>query len=305
MNSPDDFEICSSTEQAEKLGLDSYDCAHTAAANTFYATKIGSDNLIAGCGDVAAFDALPVRRNNNVRPFSLAIEKELLAASRGSWRMRSDSSSAMNGVLKTSVVGGGVLCCAITDLDEVVYISVAQILLELIVFVMLFAFFTLCVIKSMALCCSLCSRRRSCCGCPMCARCCPDGIIRVCGCRIPTSCAACVHLRAMRDIEKIQCKAFAKFGGDEISENSAHCVICLDDYAAADKVIKLKCSHHFHRECGQKWLVEHQECPICRQCFKTAKDQRINAMKDVENLEMKDIEMNSNAVAQSGGPGNI
>uniref|UniRef100_M4BMH0 RING-type domain-containing protein n=2 Tax=Hyaloperonospora arabidopsidis (strain Emoy2) TaxID=559515 RepID=M4BMH0_HYAAE len=50
----------------------------------------------------------------------------------------------------------------------------------------------------------------------------------------------------------------------QTSERHSECVICLSDYEKDDKVLALPCGHMFHKECGMKWLVEHNICPTCR-----------------------------------------
>lgn len=51
---------------------------------------------------------------------------------------------------------------------------------------------------------------------------------------------------------------------DETSK-SERCLVCLDDFTPKQPVRVLKCSHVFHVECVDRWLVEaHNSCPICR-----------------------------------------
>jgi hypothetical protein len=42
------------------------------------------------------------------------------------------------------------------------------------------------------------------------------------------------------------------------------CVICADNFAAGQEVVKLPCRHVFHCECVFTWLDKHSTCPICR-----------------------------------------
>jgi hypothetical protein len=44
------------------------------------------------------------------------------------------------------------------------------------------------------------------------------------------------------------------------------CVICLKTYTDQDEVIHLPCvkSHFFHDGCIRTWLVDHNNCPLCR-----------------------------------------
>lgn len=50
--------------------------------------------------------------------------------------------------------------------------------------------------------------------------------------------------------------------GDDESEEDV-CAICLDD-TSAKKAVVLRCSHRFHAECVQDWMVQKAECPSCR-----------------------------------------
>ena len=48
------------------------------------------------------------------------------------------------------------------------------------------------------------------------------------------------------------------------------CVICLNPYEKGEEVswsMNNRCNHLFHRECIVEWLVEHDDCPICRNNF--------------------------------------
>ncbi len=43
------------------------------------------------------------------------------------------------------------------------------------------------------------------------------------------------------------------------------CAVCLADYQNNEKLQQLPiCSHAFHKECIDQWLVNHSTCPICR-----------------------------------------
>jgi hypothetical protein len=45
------------------------------------------------------------------------------------------------------------------------------------------------------------------------------------------------------------------------------CPICLKDYQVDEEIAfspNSNCSHAFHRECIEEWLLRHEECPCCR-----------------------------------------
>lgn len=42
------------------------------------------------------------------------------------------------------------------------------------------------------------------------------------------------------------------------------CPICSEDYTVGCKVLKLPCTHYFHKDCVFPWLEMKQNCPICR-----------------------------------------
>lgn len=43
------------------------------------------------------------------------------------------------------------------------------------------------------------------------------------------------------------------------------CTICYCDMAVGEQVRKLTCSHHFHKDCVDEWLLRHyRRCPLCQ-----------------------------------------
>lgn len=51
-------------------------------------------------------------------------------------------------------------------------------------------------------------------------------------------------------------------------KNPFDCAICLSEFEPEDKLRLLpKCSHAFHMECIDTWLLSHSTCPICRACL--------------------------------------
>uniref|UniRef100_A0A1I7WIR5 RING-type E3 ubiquitin transferase n=1 Tax=Heterorhabditis bacteriophora TaxID=37862 RepID=A0A1I7WIR5_HETBA len=67
-----------------------------------------------------------------------------------------------------------------------------------------------------------------------------------------------------QDIEKCTEKIqFIKDG--EVPENETErCTVCLCDFETGEEVRNLRCTHIFHVNCIDKWLVYNKKCPVCR-----------------------------------------
>ncbi|EAY87815.1 hypothetical protein OsI_09234 [Oryza sativa Indica Group] len=53
--------------------------------------------------------------------------------------------------------------------------------------------------------------------------------------------------------------------GGEDGKDPFDCAVCLCEFAADDQLRLLpKCSHAFHLECIDTWLLSHSTCPLCR-----------------------------------------
>ena len=46
--------------------------------------------------------------------------------------------------------------------------------------------------------------------------------------------------------------------------NEPTCIVCLEAYAAGERIKFLRCGHHYHSECLQGWLCLRVNCPTCR-----------------------------------------
>lgn len=52
---------------------------------------------------------------------------------------------------------------------------------------------------------------------------------------------------------------------DRNIDTSINCIICLEDYAHGENLIKsIHCPHIFHEDCIMEWLEKHDVCPVCR-----------------------------------------
>jgi len=50
-----------------------------------------------------------------------------------------------------------------------------------------------------------------------------------------------------------------------MDNESSLCTICLAEYSLNDSLRALPCKHHFHTACIDRWLKDHDTCPLCVQ----------------------------------------
>lgn len=48
-----------------------------------------------------------------------------------------------------------------------------------------------------------------------------------------------------------------------LEESDSSCAVCLADYVCRDRLRRLPCGHHFHRQCADRWLRRSKRCPLC------------------------------------------
>lgn len=73
----------------------------------------------------------------------------------------------------------------------------------------------------------------------------------------------------------------------DLEENAENCCsICLDEYAPGDKISRAKnissCQHLFHEHCIISWLMNNDNCPICRISYFAA---NIDSNEDAKEAE--------------------
>ena len=52
----------------------------------------------------------------------------------------------------------------------------------------------------------------------------------------------------------------------KIGKTKKNCVICVKPFEKGEKIYRvLKCSHIYHKDCFEPWLVERDSCPMCRE----------------------------------------
>eukprot|EP01134_Creolimax_fragrantissima_P006945 CFRG6945T1 len=47
------------------------------------------------------------------------------------------------------------------------------------------------------------------------------------------------------------------------------CAVCIEDFVEDDKLRRLPCTHVFHRDCIDPWLIENSTCPYCKMDYIT------------------------------------
>ena len=52
---------------------------------------------------------------------------------------------------------------------------------------------------------------------------------------------------------------------DVSQDNCSTCSICLSDFQPQDLMLRLPCSHFYHKTCVSMWFSQHNSCPLCKQ----------------------------------------
>ncbi|KAL2632358.1 hypothetical protein R1flu_017044 [Riccia fluitans] len=67
------------------------------------------------------------------------------------------------------------------------------------------------------------------------------------------------------DVESMSTCTYSRKESPSNEHAEEVCAICQCDYEDADLLIKLPCSHAFHKGCGSEWLLNHSKlCPVCK-----------------------------------------
>jgi len=54
------------------------------------------------------------------------------------------------------------------------------------------------------------------------------------------------------------------YEGQELPSNQTTCAVCMGEFEVSEELRFLTCTHHFHRECIDKWLSVAPSCPVCK-----------------------------------------
>jgi len=54
------------------------------------------------------------------------------------------------------------------------------------------------------------------------------------------------------------------YEGQELPSDQTTCAVCMADFEISEDLRSLNCTHHFHKECIDKWLGVAKTCPVCK-----------------------------------------
>jgi len=64
--------------------------------------------------------------------------------------------------------------------------------------------------------------------------------------------------------KSVQKKSETQQSGGQPQQPVFECSICLTEFSDGDSVKTLPCAHQFHSGCINKWLEDHNTCPVCK-----------------------------------------
>lgn len=76
--------------------------------------------------------------------------------------------------------------------------------------------------------------------------------------------------RAGEAIKTLQKGVFKSSAGSQCSsvkkadESFETCTVCMEVFAETDDCYTLPCRHFFHDHCAEKWIADHNSCPVCK-----------------------------------------
>jgi len=69
---------------------------------------------------------------------------------------------------------------------------------------------------------------------------------------VPRGLQSCDHLHSL------------VYEGQELPSNQSTCAVCIADFEVTEELRGLECTHHFHKDCIDKWLGVSPSCPVCK-----------------------------------------
>jgi len=66
------------------------------------------------------------------------------------------------------------------------------------------------------------------------------------------------------------------------------CTICQDEYVKDDTLLKMECSHDFHKDCLVTWLKQHNTCPVCRKEIEAKRMEEESQQSEAQNETPQD-----------------
>lgn len=84
----------------------------------------------------------------------------------------------------------------------------------------------------------------------------------------------------IRNLKKLIFKKSEKLNKKKLrklhEEGHEECIFCYEEYQLKDKIIKLHCSHVYHKKCLETWFCESIKCPLCNLPVQTSSGIRLN-----------------------------
>lgn len=57
---------------------------------------------------------------------------------------------------------------------------------------------------------------------------------------------------------------YEKEKNKNVPDDAKSCPICIEEFEDGNEVRYLWCMHRFHKDCVDKWLEKHSNCPMCK-----------------------------------------